>query len=309
MDWIEVSVHTNTLGADMVSEALMRAGAKGTQIIDRADVPDADKPSGYWELIDPALVSSLPEDTLVKAWFSSAEDMLQAKAALALLPEAAGFDIGTLALDSQAVKEEDWAECWKQYYKPLRAGKRLVVKPSWESYAAQRGDLVIELDPGMAFGTGTHETTALCLELIERHFGGGTLLDVGSGSGILAIAAGLLGAQRVVAVDIDPLAVRVAQENVRKNNLQDIVQVRQGDLVAGLGETFDFACANILADVIIMLAAPLKKHLKPGAGVVFCGIIKEREADVMAALQPLGYTVVERAWRGEWSALFATAPQ
>ena len=305
MDWIEISITTNTQGADIVSEALMRAGAKGTQIIDRADVPDPSKPSGYWELADPALIERMPEHVVVKAWFQDERQIARLAEDIAQLPAMAGFDLGGLELSSSEVPEKDWAEYWKRFYKPFRIGSRLVVRPSWEDYSPQPGDMVIDLDPGLAFGTGTHETTALCAELIERHYAGGGVLDVGTGSGILAIAAARLGADSVLAIDIDPLAVRTAQENVDKNGLGDSVSVRRGDLLEGIDGVYDFAVANILADVIIMLAGPLRQALRARGIFVCSGIIKDREEDVRAALAEYGYEIVDTRHRGEWVAFAA----
>lgn len=306
MDWIEITISTNTMGAEIVSEALLRQGAVGTQIIDRSDVPDPSKPNGYWELIDPRMIDEMPEDVQVKAWFESLEALRGLENILQALPGLAGFDLGTLAVTWQGVQEQDWSECWKQYYKPFRAGKRLVIKPSWENWNAQPDDLIIELDPGMAFGTGTHETTAMCVEMIEKHYGGGKVLDVGTGSGILAIAAARLGAKDVLGVDIDPMAVRVARENVEKNGLSDVIDIREGDLVAGLEDVqCAFAVANILADVIALLAGPLRRHLAPGAQFVCSGILKEREDDVKAVLEQNGYALFDRMQKGDWVALAA----
>ena len=306
MDWIEITISTNTEGADIVSEALLRQGAVGTQIIDRADVPDPSKPNGFWELIDPKMIDEMPEDVQVKAWFESVEALRGLENCLKALPQLTGMDLGTLAVSQQGVQEQDWSECWKQYYKPFRAGQHLVIKPSWESWDAAPGDLIIELDPGMAFGTGTHETTAMCVEMIEKHYHGGKVLDVGTGSGILAIAAARLGADSVLGVDIDPMAVRVAQENVEKNGLAKEIDIRQGDLVAGLDNVrCEFAVANILADVIALLAAPLKAHLTENATFVCSGILKEREQDVVDVLTKNGYQLFDRMQKGDWVALAA----
>ncbi|MHC1786867.1 MAG: 50S ribosomal protein L11 methyltransferase [Christensenellales bacterium] len=307
MDWIEVAISTNREGADLLSEYLQRFGVKGTQIIDRADVPDPRKPSGYWELIDQSLIDAMPTDVIVKAWFEQDTDLAPLREGLSQLPALAGFDLGPLELTLSTVREKDWAEYWKRFYKPFRLGRRLVVRPTWESYQPAPDDLVIDLDPGLAFGTGTHETTALCVELIERYYRSGPLLDVGTGSGILAIAAAKLGAQSVLAIDIDPLAVRTARENVAINGLQDAVTVRQGDLLRGVSGRFDFAAANILADVIILLCGPLKQRLNPGAVFVCSGIILEREADVREALLAAGYEPLTELHRGEWVALAVRA--
>ncbi len=302
MDYTEVTVSTTTQGADLVSDIFLRLGAVGTQILDRADLPDPDKPTANWELMDQSVIDAMPEDVQVKAWFDEASlkkviGPLREQLALLKAP-----GMGTLQVSMQGVKEEDWAENWKQYYKPFRIGRHMVVKPTWEPWDAQDGDLIIEIDPGMAFGTGTHETTAMCVSLIEAYYQGGTLLDVGTGSGILAIAAARLGAKGIVAVDIDPDAVRVAKENVAHNGLDAMIDVRKGDLLQGLSQRFDFAVANILAPVICMLAAPLKKHLTPGGRFICSGIIAEAEPDVNKALLDAGYTIDEIRHKGDWVA-------
>ena len=302
MEYTEVTISTTTYGAEIVSDVLLRLGAAGTQILDRADLPDPSKPTANWELMDQSVIDAMPEDVQVKAWFDEAS--LQSiigslKEQLSLLSSPA---MGALSVTLQGVREEDWAENWKQYYKPFRLGDHMVVKPTWEPWDVQPGDLIIEIDPGMAFGTGTHETTAMCVGLIEKYYQGGTLLDVGTGSGILSIAAARLGAKGIVAVDIDPDAVRVARENVEHNGLSDAIQVRKGDLLQGLSQQFDFAVANILAPVICMLAAPLKKHLTPHGRFVCSGIIAEAEQDVKNALLSAGYTIDEIQHKGDWVA-------
>lgn len=302
MEYTEVTVSTTTRGAELVSDILMRLGAAGTQILDRADLPDPDKPTANWELMDQSVIDAMPEDVQVKAWFDEAalsRVLGPLREQLALLSDPA---LGTLSVSLQGVKEEDWSENWKQYYKPFRIGEHLVVKPTWEDWEARPGDLIIEIDPGMAFGTGTHETTAMCVALIEKYYRAGALLDVGTGSGILAIAAARLGAKDILAVDIDPDAVRVAKENVEHNGLSEFIEVRKGDLLQGLSRKFDFAVANILAPVICLLAAPLKNHLNPGGVFVCSGIIKEAEQDVNAALLAAGYVIDEVRRKGDWVA-------
>ena len=304
MDWIEVTISTNTEGADIVSEALMRQGAVGTQIIDRSDVPDPDKPNGYWELIDRKMLDEMPEDVQVKAWFSTVEELRGLKNCLDALPELTGMDLGTLQISQAGVHEQDWAECWKQYYKPFRAGEHLVIKPSWEAWDEQPGDLVIELDPGMAFGTGTHETTNMCMQLLERCLKPGLrVMDVGTGSGILAIAAAKLGAQNVLAIDIDPDAVKVAKENVELNHVTKQVRVVVGDLCKSEAMPCEVAVANIVADAICMLAGPMTRHLVKCGLLICSGIIREREADVQKAAKEAGYRQVDRIEKGEWVAL------
>ena len=313
MDWMEAVVHTTTMGADLVSEVLMNAGAVGTAIEDRYDVTSSKKSDGMWDMIDEDVLAKMSEDVLVKAYFkndaSAKETLLLVGEKLRELARAdLGFDAGSLELESQNVHEQDWAENWKKYYKPFRAGERLVIKPSWEPYAAQAGDLVLELDPGMAFGTGTHETTYMCMEQLERYVTPGCkAIDVGCGSGILALAAAKLGASDVLAIDLDELAVKVAAENTRHNHLEDVVRVVHGDLLEKSDEMADVIVANIIADVICFLCGPAKKHLLPGGTFICSGIIREREEDVQRALAAAGYTVCNRLAKGEWVCLAAKA--
>ena len=311
MDWIELTVHTTTQGAEVVSDALMLSGATGTMVEDRADIPDPDKPNGYWEIIDPKLIESLPEDVQVHAWFepdATFQERLQALRSQLdmnrrLAPE---VDLGTLAIDTVNVKDEDWSEVWKQFYKPFRAGRSLVVKPTWEPYDAKPGDRVIEIDPGMAFGSGTHETTGMCLELLEDAVHGGErVIDVGTGSGILAIGAALLGARDVLAIDIDPTAVKVARENVAHNHLEQTVTTLEGNLLEKVDAQCEVCVANIIADVICMFAAPLNDHIVPGGLFICSGIIKEREQDVTGALLAAGYTILDIRRKGEWVAMIS----
>ena len=311
MDWIELTVHTTTQGAEVVSDALMLSGATGTMVEDRADIPDPDKPNGYWEIIDPKLIDSLPEDVQVHAWFepdATFQERLQALRSQLdmnrrLAPE---VDLGTLQIDTVNVKDEDWSEVWKQFYKPFRAGKSLVVKPTWEPYAPKPGDRVIEIDPGMAFGSGTHETTGMCLELLEEAVHGGErVIDVGTGSGILAIGAALLGAKDVLAIDIDPTAVKVARENVAHNHLEQTVTTLEGNLLEKVDAQCEVCVANIIADVICMFAAPLNDHIVPGGLFICSGIIKEREQDVTDALLAAHYTILDIRRKGEWVAMIS----
>lgn len=302
-------MHTTTEGSDIVSEALIRLGAAGTEIVDRADVPDPTKPGVYWELYDPGMLEGMPEDVLVKGWFEQNEhthDVIRSvrQRLSELSRKDIGINMGALSLEMRSVVDEDWSENWKKYYKPFRVGTRLLVKPTWEPYVPDEGDLVIELDPGMAFGTGTHETTNMCMRLLEKHLAEGMrVMDVGTGSGILAIAAAKLGAGEVLAIDIDPDAVKVAGENVALNKEQARVRVAAGDLVSGAAMPCDLAVANIVADAICMLAGPLTRHLTRGGLLVCSGIIREREPDVLDAARAAGYRVADRLEQGEWVAL------
>ena len=306
MNWIECIVHTTTLGSDWVSELLMESGATGTMIEDKADIPDPSKPHGIWEIIDPKLLEEMPEDVLVHAWFTPDDSFpglfrsLQER--LAAMKDSQPL-FGSLVADTRTVSEDSWAEVWKKYYKPFYAGEHLVVKPTWEPFDPKPGDRIIEIDPGMAFGSGTHETTGMCISLLEETIRGGEdIIDVGTGSGILAIAAALLGAGHVLAIDIDPDAVRVAGENVAHNQVENIVEVHEGDLLKNTQETCQICVANIISDIIISFAAPLRNHIRPGGLFICSGVVRERTEEVREALLRADYEVLRTEYRGEWTA-------
>ena len=313
MDWIELVVHTTTAAADAVSDALIAEGAQGTMVEDRADIPAPTEYGQHWELIDPSLIETMPEDVLVHAWLkpdgSLAEKTADLQQRLQTIRSSLGADPGSLKVDTVNVKDEDWSEVWKQYYKPFRAGRRLVVKPTWESYAPAPGDLVIEMDPGMAFGSGTHETTGMCLALLEEAVRpGDSVVDVGTGSGILAIGAALLGADHVLAIDIDRDAVRVAKENIAHNGMTGRIESVEGNLLEKRDVRCDVCVANIIADVICMFAEPLLSHIRPGGLFICSGIIRERAQDVTGALTKAGYTILQTVHKGEWVAMLSRRP-
>ena len=311
MKWIQMSVETTTMGAELISDLLMGIGASGVEIVDRYDVLSADKRDGMWDMIDEHVLESMPEETVVKAFFEAdgneAEKTSLAKARIAALRgQILGFDLGSLKVGTQPVQDEDWKDNWKKWYKPMRIGSRIVIKPTWEAYEAQEDDLVLELDPGMAFGTGTHETTSMCITMLEKFITPGCqCIDVGCGSGILALAAAKLGAGSCVAIDLDELAVKVAGENILHNHLEDRVTAAHGDLLEQCDQKADVIVANIIADVICYLCRPVSERLKDDGVFIMSGIIKEKEEDVLNALDHAGYTVCERLSKGEWVCLAA----
>jgi ribosomal protein L11 methyltransferase len=208
-------------------------------------------------------------------------------------------------VEYDTVAEEDWAESWKAHFEPERVGARTVICPSWRTYRAAPGDVVIEIDPGMAFGTGTHPTTRLCIQLLERWITpGARFLDVGTGSGVLMCVAAAFGAGQMTGVDSDPLAVDVAAENLRKNGVpEDRFAIRTGDLIAGIDRTFDVVAANILTPVILRLLDGVKRVLSPGGVFIASGILEENVETVAAPMREMGLGIVEtRAWE-DWAAL------
>ena len=220
MQWTEVTVLTTTQASEMVSAILEQAGSKGVMIEDKNDVYANQRPEGQWDIIDEAIAERIGDDVRVTGYYPVDEQLESAMAAIreglaGLRAQNLPFDLCKLEVLTHTVDEEDWAESWKKDFTPIRLGRHMVVKPSWCEYEAQAGDHIIELDPGMAFGTGTHETTGMCVRLVEEHVRPGQkVIDLGTGTGILAIAAAHMGARDVLAIDLDAVAVRVAKENV-----------------------------------------------------------------------------------------------
>jgi ribosomal protein L11 methyltransferase len=225
-----------------------------------------------------------------------------------------GIEAGQTSIEIRSVKDEDWAEAWKQYYKPVKISERLTVKPVWEPYEPHEHEIVIELDPGMAFGTGTHATTVLCLQMLEQYVKPGEdVIDVGTGSGILAIAAAKLGARHVLALDLDPVAVASAQDNVRQNGLAQIT-VKESDLLSildtdlnalGIELPVQLVVSNILAEIIVSFVDDVQRVLRQGGLFIASGIITAKESLVTDRLQQAGFSIVDRKQKEDWVVLVA----
>lgn len=302
MQWIEVNVAVTHEAVEAVADMLTSIGSKGVAIEDLQLINDL-RNSGTWELCD------IPEQenteiVTVSAYYADDEKLEKRLAEideqLALIEERIGkYRFGNTRF--RKVSEQDWANEWKQYFHVTHVGKSLVIKPSWEEYEAKEGEHVIEIDPGMAFGTGTHHTTNMMMERLEKVITpDSTVFDVGTGSGILAIAAAMLGAKSVKAVDIDAVAVRVAKENVADNGLSDQIEVREGDLLHGTEGKADVIIANIIADIVIMLLQDIPQKLNDDGVLLASGIIEERMPDVEAAAQAKGLYVDAVDHRGGW---------
>jgi ribosomal protein L11 methyltransferase len=255
-----------------------------------------------------------PAGTAVVRGYLPAADMAAARAAVEQARRNLGHlqafglrPIGELA--TRIVQEEDWADAWRAHFPVLRVGRRLVVKPTWQRHRARPGDVVIELDPGMAFGTGLHPTTRLCLAGLDEWadegvLDGSRLLDFGSGSGILSVAAGLLGASAVLAIDTDPIAVEATRANVALNGLDTIVVARQASLpLAGDEGSFPLVVANLVAPLLVDLAAELAHVVGPGGRLITSGIFIDRGEEVASALAAAGFSQVARQQEGDWLAL------
>lgn len=224
-----------------------------------------------------------------------------------LLDQDLGMDIGQGKMETSKVKEEDWANNWKYYFKPQPIGERVVIKPTWEDYDEEEGQVIVELSPGMAFGTGTHETTILCVEAVEKHIkSGDCLLDIGCGTGILTITGLLLGARQATAVDLDLDAVRIAKENADRNQVLHKANIMHGDLMEDVSGSFNVVVANIIADAIIEISKNVKEYLTDDGIFIASGIILDRIEDVEAALEEEGLSILEVKTMGGWAAVVSS---
>lgn len=299
MKWIELSVEAHAEAVDAIANVFQEHGAGGVAIEQsiKSHIEGEESPTFLGR---PVIRVYLPVDGTEGARQERIEEALWHLQAFDLSP------VGELR--RQEVAEEDWANGWKEYFHPLKIGA-IVIKPSWREWQESPGELIITLDPGMAFGTGLHPTTRLMLEALQKHVHADTtVLDLGSGSGILAIAAAKLGA-RVIASDVDSVAVEVAAGNVSANTMSHRISVRHGSLDILAGERVDLILANIIASVLITLARPLREALRPGAAVLASGIIQERLEEVCEAFRDAGLDVDDREHDEDWWLVVARRPE
>lgn len=307
MKWAEISIQTTHEATEAVANIFHDLGASGV-IIEDPVLINAYRSSGTWDYCDLPEPADI-EIVTVKAYLP-VDDQLDDKLGLFEQKvnelEQHNLNKGCGLINWVEVQDEDWASAWKDYFHPVKVSEHIVIKPSWEDYFPAVDDIVIELDPGMAFGTGTHHTTVLCIRLLDELVKTGDIVfDVGTGSGILAVAAAKLGAASVHAIDLDPVAVRVAQENVSMNHVQHTVVTAEGDLLTGVSGQADIIVANIIADVIIQILQDLPARLKDDGAFIASGIIIERLSDVTAAMLDHKFIIEKVVEEGGWAAIVA----
>ncbi|MBO8136723.1 MAG: 50S ribosomal protein L11 methyltransferase [Desulfotomaculum sp.] len=299
MKWLEVAVRIPADGVEMISLIFEELGSGGVAIDDPALIYNKMQ-SGEWDACEFPEIQCKREMPLVTAYFPLDEKTSELLQELKRRIKKLGYHPDIVTREK---REEDWANAWQAYYKPFTVGKKFFIKPVWEEAKLEHNRITLNLDPGMAFGCGTHPTTSMCLEIVENTITGGEeVYDVGTGSGILAIAAAKLGAKRVVAVDLDRTAVKVARNNVKLNAVGEIVRVQHGDLLSNHSGKADIVIANIVADVIIKLAPDAYQILNAGGRFITSGIINTREEDVLTVLKREGFALKERKINGDWRA-------
>ena len=310
MKYREITIHTAPAGVEAVSNVLIALGVGGFEVVDSRDFEEfLESTTPHWDYVDEDLLKLRDAESVIRIYLPDNE---QGIASFALIRQ--GMEelshsemadlYGSLQITLEERDDSQWTDTWKQYYKPIVISDRLAVVPVWEEFEAAPGQKVLWMDPGAAFGTGSHETTALCLGyLSEMDLAGKKVLDVGCGSGILGIAALLLGAESNVGVDIDELAVKAGGENAARNGVAERSTFLAGDLVEKVEGKYDVVCANIVADVIKMLLGDIGKFMKDDAKLLLSGIIEERTEEIRAAAAEHGFVVLKEQNKRGWSAL------
>ncbi len=316
MNWVEMNIFTTTEGVDIVCGTLLGMGVNGFAIKDSNDFKEfLENKEMNWDYIDDDLMGLKDCETTVTVYLpENAQGMENFNAIKTELLALKSRDVnsvwGRLEYEISNVKEEDWANNWKQYFKPLTVGNKLLIKPSWEKVSENETRKILEIDPASSFGTGQHNTTQLCLELIEKYLGDGDkMLDLGCGSGILSIGGILLGADSAYAVDIEENAVKIAKENADKNGISTEKYTAEcGNVICDeilrekIGKDYDFVCANIVADVLKAMTPYFKGFLKEHGTLVVSGIIDQRKDDVINGIVGEGFELLEVREKEDWVA-------
>lgn len=312
MKFIEFTVHTTTEGSELIADIFWNYTNYGVTVCDYNDIValQSDKRT-FWDYMDDD-VARPSGDVLVKCFLPldiADEDIRSILADIEELKERSAFPLGTLETARREVDGDDWIDIWKKHFRPLHIGERVVVCPEWIEYAPKEGEAVVRLDSNMAFGTGEHETTAMCLELLQQYLRpGDAVVDVGCGSGILGIAALLMGAGFAYMTDIDYVAVQSAAHNAALNGVDGRAKIALSDLLEDADVRGQVMTANITADILCRLAGSIPKNLCPGGALILSGIIAPKLAQVIAAYEGVGLHLVKQLQRGEWYALAFRAP-
>lgn len=319
MKYIEISIKTSISGIEPVVAELYSIGITDIVIDDPRDTIEliSNKGTYQWDYLDEEVIAQKNSNPKITIYFEDNDENrhkafeienaiigLQKKVLEGAYGENANF--GELKVTGKFEDDSEWKDKWKEFFKPSKISDHIVVKPTWEEYGKEDGEMVLEIDPGMAFGTGTHETTSMCVEMLEKYIKkGDNVLDVGCGSGILSIAAAFLGAGDVLGVDIDPIAVEVSSENIKLNKVEDISNAQFGDLTKGIDYEADIVVANLMADLVIMLSSDVAKHMKKNGCFISSGILTEKEFVVSEAIRKANFKIVEIVKKGEWCCIVA----
>ena len=300
MNWTEITVKIPTEYTDTAAAIANMTVPYGIYIEDYSDLEAKAEEIAHIDLIDEELINKDRTEALIHIYISECDNAAEA---LAFLKERLTAENIPFSCGAEGVNDADWSENWKKYFHATEIGDKLAIVPSWEEYDNKENRKILHIDPGAAFGTGTHATTSLCLSMLENYVAEGSkMLDIGCGSGILSIASVLLGAETAVGVDIDAQSVKTAKENAELNNLSGKTEYIVGDLADKISGKYNVVCANIVADVVIRLLGDVRTFMEENAVLLVSGIIDTRENDVLAAAEKHGFKVKEKQYKDNWCA-------
>lgn len=306
--WIEIRVITSSEALEAISSIFYMLDCTGVAIEDPQDILGREKGPLTWDFVDVNILEYKDQHAVVKGYFSEEDNIDKIMKFISDKVEEIkklGIPIGLGKVEMKRIYEEDWANNWKKYYKPSKIGEKVVVRPIWEEYKSKDGEVIVSLDPGMAFGTGEHETTKMCIKALEKYVkGSSTVFDVGCGSGILSIVAAKLGAKKVIGVDLDPVAVESAIDNIKYNDLNNI-EILKGDLLEVIKGEADIIVANIIAEVICILTEDVSKAINKGGFFITSGIIHDMVDTVVSKLEEYNFEVVAINKDGEWNCIIS----
>lgn len=300
MNWTEITVKIPTEYTDTAAAIANMTVPYGIYIEDYSDLEAKAEEIAHIDLIDEELINKDRTEALIHIYISECDNAAEA---LAFLKERLTAENIPFSCGAEGVNDADWSENWKKYFHATEIGDKLAIVPSWEEYDNKENRKILHIDPGAAFGTGTHATTSLCLSMLENYVAEGSkMLDIGCGSGILSIASVLLGAETAVGVDIDAQSVKTAKENAEHNNVSGKTEYIVGDLADKISGKYNVVCANIVADVVIRLLGDVRTFMEENAVLLVSGIIDTRENDVLAAAEKHGFKVKEKQYKDNWCA-------
>ena len=300
MNWTEITVKIPTEYTDTAAAIANMTVPYGIYIEDYSDLEAKAEEIAHIDLIDEELINKDRTEALIHIYISECDNAAEA---LAFLKERLTAENIPFSCGAEGVNDADWSENWKKYFHATEIGDKLAIVPSWEEYDNKENRKILHIDPGAAFGTGTHATTSLCLSMLENYVAEGSkMLDIGCGSGILSIASVLLGAETAVGVDIDAQSVKTAKENAELNNVSGKTEYIVGDLADKISGKYNVVCANIVADVVIRLLGDVRTFMEVNAVLLISGIIDARENDVLAAAEKHGFKVKEKQYKDNWCA-------
>lgn len=309
MKWYKIEINTETEAVDVLVYLLEEAGIEGAIVEDPHDPMFDASYKGDWDYSEETARQFDHDDVVIKIFIEGNDDITKTvKMIEGFLDtiQGNGLNIGSGKIKYDMVDDDAWKDKWKEYFKPFKIGSKIVIKPSWEAYEKEADELVIEMDPGSAFGSGTHETTSMCIELLQEVITPELLVyDIGCGTGILGIAAAKFGARKVLGVDIAESAIIATQENIDKNGLQEVMSVQLGSLTEEFNGRADVIVANIIADIIVEMNDTIEEFIQTGGYYITSGIVEGKQSMVIESLNAHGFELVKHLNKGDWHAILA----